>query len=111
LLVLCRGLLRAEGLYLALRYVYFTAYLIEDAAPLGPGGYHLTVLARRAAHPSMIREEIPRRDGTDPCERESTTGALAARLSTAERVGKRTARTMSRPSGAVKGVRGACRLT
>ena len=45
-LLVCRGLLRWEAGYLALRYLYFTAYLVEDALPAGRWGYHLTVRAR-----------------------------------------------------------------
>jgi len=46
LLVLCRGLLRWERSYLALRYLYFTAYLLEDALHVPRAGYHLTMQAR-----------------------------------------------------------------
>lgn len=47
LLILCRGILRWEGAYLALRQLYFGAYLLEDLLPSGRAGYHLTVRARR----------------------------------------------------------------
>lgn len=46
LLVVCRGFLRWEKSYLTLRYIYFTAYLLEDALPLPYAGYHLAVRAR-----------------------------------------------------------------
>lgn len=49
LLLACRGVLRWEGLYRALRYVYFGAYLVEDLLPAGPAGYHLAVRARAIA--------------------------------------------------------------
>ncbi len=47
LLVLCRYLLGWEWLYQILQYVYFTVYLLEDVAPLGPLGYHMMVVAIR----------------------------------------------------------------
>ena len=47
LLLLCRGLLRSEAAYRVLRWVYFTAYLLEDAVPAGRWGYHLMVRARK----------------------------------------------------------------
>lgn len=47
LLILCRGILRWEGAYLALRQIYFGAYLLEDLLPSGRAGYHLTVRARQ----------------------------------------------------------------
>jgi SAM-dependent methyltransferase len=43
LLILCRGVLRSEGAYDALRYLYYGAYLLEDLFPTGPAGYHLTL--------------------------------------------------------------------
>jgi hypothetical protein len=43
LLILCRGVLRSEGAYDALRYLYYGAYLLEDLLPTGPAGYHLTL--------------------------------------------------------------------
>ncbi len=50
-LLLCRGLLRSEGAYRALRYAYFGAYLLEDLLPTGRAGYHLHVRARLAPRP------------------------------------------------------------
>jgi SAM-dependent methyltransferase len=47
LLVLCRYLLGWEWLYQLLQYLYFTVYLLEDVAPLGPLGYHMMVVATR----------------------------------------------------------------
>jgi len=47
LLLLCRGLLRSDAAYRVLRWVYFTAYLIEDTLPAGRWGYHLMVRARK----------------------------------------------------------------
>ncbi|CAA9291023.1 MAG: hypothetical protein AVDCRST_MAG77-4725 [uncultured Chloroflexi bacterium] len=49
ILLFSRVLLRSERAYSALRYIYYTAYLLEDALPLPVGGYHLTVLARARA--------------------------------------------------------------
>ena len=46
ILLLCRGLLRAERVYLALRYLAYTVYLLEDLLPTGPAGFHVTVEAR-----------------------------------------------------------------
>lgn len=46
-LVVCRVLLQSPGSYRVLRYIYFTAYLLEDLLPAGPAGYHLTVRAWR----------------------------------------------------------------
>jgi SAM-dependent methyltransferase len=48
LLLLFKGVLRWRGAYLALRSLYFTAYLVEDLAPAGPLGYNLTIRARAA---------------------------------------------------------------
>jgi SAM-dependent methyltransferase len=47
LLVLCRYVLRWEWLYQIVQYGYFTVYLVEDMAPLGPLGYHMMVVATR----------------------------------------------------------------
>jgi SAM-dependent methyltransferase len=47
LLLLCRGLLRSEAAYRVLRWVYYTAYVAEDAIPAGRWGYHLMVQARK----------------------------------------------------------------
>jgi SAM-dependent methyltransferase len=47
LLVFCRSLLGWEWLYQILQYIYFTVYLLEDVAPLGPLGYHMMVVATR----------------------------------------------------------------
>ncbi len=46
-LLLTRGLLRSERAYRALRYVYYTAYLVEDLIPVPRAGYHLMVQLRR----------------------------------------------------------------
>ncbi|HEX2514863.1 MAG TPA: class I SAM-dependent methyltransferase [Chloroflexota bacterium] len=57
LLLLCRGLLRSEGVYRALRYAYFGAYLLEDLLPTGRAGYHLHVRARLAPRPHQGRAD------------------------------------------------------
>ncbi len=47
LLLLCKKVLRAAWLYALLQYVYYGAYILEDAFPAPRAGYHLTVVARR----------------------------------------------------------------
>jgi len=47
LLLLCKKLLRAMWLYALLQYVYYGAYILEDAVPAPRIGYHLMVMARR----------------------------------------------------------------
>ena len=47
LLLLCRGLLRSEAAYRVLRWVYYAAYVLEDAIPARRWGYHLMVQARK----------------------------------------------------------------
>lgn len=47
LLVLFRWLLPVEPLYATLAFGYYSVYLAEDLAPLGPLGYHLMVVATR----------------------------------------------------------------
>lgn len=47
LLLVCLVVLRSPWLYRRLRYVYFTAYLLDDLLSIGPGGYHLFAIAER----------------------------------------------------------------
>ena len=47
-LVLFRWLVQVEPLYAVAAFAYYTAYLLEDVVPLGPAGYHLLMVARRA---------------------------------------------------------------
>jgi len=47
LLLVFRWLPRAEPLYQAAAYLYYTVYLAEDLLPLGAFGYHLMVVATR----------------------------------------------------------------
>ena len=47
ILLLCKRLLRARRLYDALQYLYYGAYIAEDALPLPHVGYHLMIVARR----------------------------------------------------------------
>lgn len=47
LLLLCKKMLRAAWLYALLQYIYYGAYIFEDAFPVPRWGYHLTVMARR----------------------------------------------------------------
>jgi SAM-dependent methyltransferase len=65
LMLLARGLLRSERLYRALRYLYFTAYLVEDLIPTGRFGYHLMLSARKDA-------------GRAPCEGGQSVSSLSA---------------------------------
>jgi hypothetical protein len=51
LLVFCRYLFSWEGLYQILQYVYFLVYLLEDLIPLGYGGYHLMIVAKKQVEP------------------------------------------------------------
>lgn len=47
-LVLFRWLIQVEPLYAVAAFAYYTVYLLEDVVPLGPAGYHLLMVARRA---------------------------------------------------------------
>ena len=47
-LVLFRWLVQVEPLYAVAAFAYYTVYLLEDVVPLGPAGYHLLMVARRA---------------------------------------------------------------
>ena len=47
ILVVCRGVLRSEAAYRALRFLYYGLYLLEDLLPTGRFGYHIMVHARR----------------------------------------------------------------
>ncbi len=47
ILLLCKRLLRLAPLYVALAYVYYGLYILEDTVPMPRYGYHLTVTARR----------------------------------------------------------------
>lgn len=47
LLLLCRAIARSEGCYKVLRYLYFTAYLLEDLVSVGRFSYHLFLVAER----------------------------------------------------------------
>ena len=47
LLLLCRGLLRSDRLYGALRFAYFGLHLLEDCVPTGRWGYSVTFRATR----------------------------------------------------------------
>lgn len=46
-LLLFRWLIPWEGAYRVTAFAYYTAYLAEDALPLGAAGYHVMVVARR----------------------------------------------------------------
>lgn len=48
MLVLFRWLIRVEPLYAAAAFAYYTVYLVEYVVSLGPAGYHLLLVARRA---------------------------------------------------------------
>lgn len=48
LLTVCLGLARSSRLYRWLRYIYFTAYLVDDLFSIGSGSYHLMLTAQRA---------------------------------------------------------------
>ena len=58
LLLLCRALFRSERAYLVLRYLYFTAYLMEDLLPTGLVGYHLMLEARSQSRPQQPRRHM-----------------------------------------------------
>lgn len=47
LLILLRWAIQWDTLYQIVAFAYYTVYLVEDLAPLGPLGYHLFVLATR----------------------------------------------------------------
>jgi SAM-dependent methyltransferase len=47
-LVLFRWLIWVEPLYVVAAFAYYAVYLLEDVVPLGPAGYHLLLVARRA---------------------------------------------------------------
>lgn len=47
LLLLFRWLFPLERLYQVAAFAYYTVYLCEDMLPLGPLGYHMTVVATR----------------------------------------------------------------
>ena len=47
-LVLFRWLIQVEPLYAVAAFAYYTVYLLEDVVPLGPAGYHVLMVARRA---------------------------------------------------------------
>ncbi|HZC79440.1 MAG TPA: hypothetical protein VE258_16920 [Ktedonobacterales bacterium] len=51
-LVLLCWLIQVESLYAVAAFayymVYLMVYLLEDVVPLGPAGYHLLMVARRA---------------------------------------------------------------
>ncbi len=59
LLVFCRYLLGWEWLYQILQYLYFTAYLLEDAVPFGKLGYHIMVVATRTDSGSAAAPQVP----------------------------------------------------
>ena len=60
ILILFRWLTRLEWVYQRVAFAYYTAYLIEDVAHLGPLGYHLMVVATRRASGDSSRGERER---------------------------------------------------
>lgn len=58
ILLLFRWLIPLEWAYQRAAFTYYTAYLAEDLAPLGPMGYHLMVVATRRAPNSHLRPSV-----------------------------------------------------
>lgn len=61
LLVLCKGLLRSQWLYDRLVYLYYGAYIVEDALRCGRASYHLMIQAERLSFSAHRRARSPTR--------------------------------------------------